>query len=56
MADGMCFHSDTEHCLEGGAYPPSVCFLIGDEPRGGFDYLRPEPKEKSGDLFGKLSG
>ena len=56
MVDGVCCHADTEHCFEGGADSPSVYFLIGDEPRGGFDYVKPEPRKKSGDLFGKLLG
>ncbi len=54
MVDGICCHADTEHCFEGGADSPGVYFIIDDEPRGGFDYVKPEPKKKSGDLFGKL--
>ena len=54
MVDGVCCHADTENCFDGGADSPGLYFAIGDEPRGGFNYVKPEPKKKSGDLFGKL--
>lgn len=53
MADGVCLHADTEHCFEGDSDTPSVYFHIGDEPSGGFYYVKPEP-EKSDRLFGGL--
>ena len=54
MVDGVCCHADTEHCFEGDDDSPSIYFAVGDEPMGGFDYVKPEPKKKSGDLFGKF--
>ncbi len=56
MVDGVCCHVDTEHCFESDADSPSIYFAIGDEPTGGFDYVKPEPKKKSGGLFGGLFG
>jgi len=54
MVDGVCFHADTEHCFEGDSDAPSVYFLVADEPTGGFDYVKPEPKKKPDGLFGGL--
>ncbi len=53
MIDGVCYHVDTEHCFEGDSDCPSIGFLTG-EPRGGFNYVKPEPKKKASfkDLFG----
>lgn len=47
-----CYHVDTEHCFEGSMERPDIWFNI-DEPYGGFDYVKPEPKKKTGwkDLF-----
>lgn len=47
--DGVCYHVDTEHCFEGDADCPSIAF-DKTEPRGGYDYVKPEPKKKG--LFG----
>lgn len=55
MVDGVCCHADTEHCQEGDADAPGLYFSIGDEPTGGFDYVKPEPK-KPGGLLGGLFG
>ena len=57
MVDGVCCHADTEHCFEGDADAPSLYFARGDEPSGGFDYVKPEaPKKKAGGLLGSLFG
>ncbi len=52
VVDGVCYHVDTEHCFEGDSDCPNIGFLVG-EPRGGFDYVKPEPKKPVGfkDLF-----
>ena len=51
--DGVVYHVDTEHCFEGDPDCPSIGF-DKSEPRGGFDYVKPEPKKKISfkDLFG----
>lgn len=51
--DGGCFHADTEHCFEGDSDCPTVYF-DNEEPYGGFDYKKEEPKKKKGffGLFG----
>lgn len=49
-----CYHVDTEHCFEGDPDCPNIGFNIS-EPSGGFDYVKPEPKQGFGgikDLFG----
>ena len=53
MENGVCYHVDTGMCFEASHDSPSIAFNI-QEPRGGFDYVKPEPKKKSGwrDLFG----
>ncbi|MDO4566115.1 MAG: zinc ribbon domain-containing protein [Oscillospiraceae bacterium] len=53
MAEGICWHVDTEHCFDGDSDCPCIGFLTG-EPRGGFDYVKPEPKKPASlkDLFG----
>ena len=50
--DGVVYHIDTEHCFEGDSNRPTVYFNKA-EPTGGFDYVKPEPKKKTGffDLF-----
>ena len=50
--DGLVYRVDTEHCFEGDADCPSIGF-DQSEPRGGFDYVKPEPKKqmKLKDLF-----
>ena len=50
--DGKCYHVDTEHCFEGSMERPEIWFNI-QEPSGGFDYVKPEPKKgfSFGDLF-----
>ncbi len=52
MVDRVCYHVDLEHCFESGADTANIYFLPNDEPTGGFDYVKPEPKKKSGGLFG----
>ena len=42
--DGKCYHVDTEHCFEGSMERPEIWFNI-QEPYGGFDYVKPEPKK-----------
>lgn len=53
MINGVCYHVDTEHCFEGDSDCPNIGFDIS-EPYGGFNYVKPEPKQKSSlmDLFG----
>ena len=50
--NGVCYHADTEHCFEGDPDCPNIYFNI-DEPTGGYDYVKPEPKKQVGlkDLF-----
>ena len=52
MENGVCYHVDTGMCFEASPDSPSIAFNI-QEPRGGFDYVKPEPKKKTGflDLF-----
>ena len=52
MENGVCYHVDTGMCFEASPDSPSVSFTIG-EPRGGFNYVKPEPKKKTSflDLF-----
>lgn len=49
---GICYHVDTEHCFEGSMNRPDIWFN-NEEPYGGFDYVKPEPKKgfSFGDLF-----
>ena len=51
--DGIVYHADTEHCFDGDSDCPSIGF-DKSEPRGGFDYVKPEPKKGSRllELFG----
>ena len=51
--EGVVYHADTEHCFDGDPDCPSVGF-DKSEPRGGFDYVKPEPQKKVSlkDLFG----
>ncbi len=42
--NGVCYHVDTEHCFEGDPDCPNIYFNI-DEPTGGYDYVKPEPKK-----------
>ncbi len=49
--DGVCYHADTEHCFDGDSERPTIGFDT-QEPHGGFDYVKPEPKKKG--LFGLL--
>jgi len=50
--DGVVYNVDTEHCFEGDPDFATIGFCIR-EPYGGFDYVKPEPKKKTGflDLF-----
>ena len=52
MENGVCYHVDTGMCFEASPDSPSISFTIG-EPRGGFNYVKPEPKKKTSflDLF-----
>lgn len=54
MLDGKCLHIDTEHCFDGGQDSPTIYFQLDREPPGGFNYVKPEPKKKSGGLFGRF--
>lgn len=51
--NGVCYHCDTEHCFDGNDNSPSIYFSV-EEPTGGFDYVKPEPKKPTSfkDLFG----
>ncbi len=40
----ICYKADTEHCFEGGSESPTVYFST-EEPSGGFDYVKPAPKQ-----------
>ena len=52
MADGACYHCDTEHCFDGDPDRPILYFNV-EEPAGGFYYVKPEPKTTSlKSLFG----
>ena len=46
MENGVCYHVDTGMCFEASHDSPSISFNIS-EPRGGFNYVKPEPKKKS---------
>ncbi len=53
--DGVCYHVDTEHCFDGDPDCPTIAFDT-QEPLGGYDYVKPEPKKQVGlkdlkDLF-----
>ena len=52
MENGVCYHVDTGMCFEASPDSPSIAFNI-QEPRGGFNYVKPEPKNKTSflDLF-----
>ena len=52
MENGVCYHVDTGMCFEAHSDSPSIAFDIS-EPRGGFNYVKPEPKKKTSflDLF-----
>lgn len=52
MANGVCFHCDTEHCFDGDSDHPTLYFDIS-EPSGGFNYVKPQPKKATSimDLF-----
>ncbi len=52
MYNGRCLHVDLEHCFEGDYEWPTIGFDLS-EPTGGFDYVKPEPKQVTGlkDLF-----
>ena len=52
MENGVCYHVDTGMCFEASPDSPSIAFDIS-EPRGGFNYVKPEPKKKTSfmDLF-----
>lgn len=43
--DGICYHVDTEHCLDGDSDYPELGF-DNSEPVGGFDYVKPAPQQK----------
>ena len=42
MIDGVCYHTDTEHCFEGDNDTATIYFNTG-EPQGGF-YYKPDKK------------
>ncbi len=49
---GVCYHIDTEHCFDGDSDCPTLGF-DQEEPCGGFDYVRPQPRARGSilDLF-----
>ncbi len=49
----ICYHVDLEHCFDGDPDCPVIDF-DREEPYGGFDYVKPEPKKPASfkDLFG----
>lgn len=47
LVNGSCLHCDTEHCFDGDINCPSIYFNC-EEPSGGFNYVKPEPKKASG--------
>ena len=48
----VCYHVDTEHCLDGDDNAPSFAFDTS-EPMGGYDYVKPQPQKGFGlkDIF-----
>ncbi len=50
--NGVCYCIDTTDCLAGDPDRPTISLWV-HEPCGGFDYVKPEPKQKSSlkDLF-----
>lgn len=44
MIGGTCYHVDTEHCFDAGD-ERAILFFMHDEPTGGFDYVKPQPKK-----------
>ncbi len=40
----VCYKADTENCFEGSSETPTIYFGTG-EPSGGFDYVKPAPKQ-----------
>lgn len=53
MENGVCYHVGTGMCFECSSDCPSIAFDIS-EPRGGFHYVKPEPRKKTSlkDLLG----
>ncbi len=51
--NGICYHIDTEHAFDGDPDCPTIGFNIC-EPVGGFEYVKPQPKQKTSlkNLFG----
>ena len=45
--NGICCHVDTGMCFEASEDCPSIAF-DNREPRGGFDYVKPEARRRSG--------
>ena len=50
--NGVVYNVDTEHCFDGDPDTACIGFCVR-EPYGGFDYVKPEPKQKMDlkDLF-----
>ncbi len=50
--DGVCYCIDTTDCLGGNPDCPSISLWV-HEPYGGFDYVKPQPKQKTSlkDIF-----
>lgn len=50
--DDTCYCFDSENCFDGGTDYLTLYFMV-KEPAGGFDYVKPEPKQKTSffDLF-----
>lgn len=51
--DGVVYNVDTEHCFDGDPDRASIGFCIR-EPYGGFDYVKPEPKQSKDIGLGDL--
>lgn len=48
--DGVCYHANFEHCFEGGRERANIYFNM-EEPEGGYDYVKPQPKPASSGFF-----
>ena len=46
---GVVYNADTEHCFDGDPDRATIGFCIR-EPHGGFDYVKPEPKNMDIDI------
>ena len=51
--EGVCCHADLEHCFDAGSGQVSIGFDYM-EPTGGFDYVKPEPRQNKDIDLGDL--